>query len=96
MKKMRKLVLATLALAFGLTACGGGNGGTPAHVHNFVNYSNRISHQEKCDCGEVKSEETHDDNGSGNCKKCGAYVASDCVEYEISEDGTYAIVTGYG
>ena len=67
-----------------------------AEDHDFVNYSDRIVHQEKCAyCEEAKAEGLHEDNGSGNCKKCGAYVATDCVEYEISADGTYAIVTGY-
>ena len=46
-------------------------------------------------CHEKREEKWHTDNGSGECGICGGLIPSESVYYEISQDGTYAIVTGY-
>ena len=57
--------------------------------------------QKTCSCGEKEIEtlpkvETHTDDGNGACKHCGTPLAPTAgITYELSEDGSYAIVTGY-
>ena len=58
--------------------------------------SNTTHHWTVCQLCNVTSEgSVHSDNGAGTCRACGYAIPSECVYYEISNDGTYAIITGY-
>ena len=46
-------------------------------------------------CNETKGESGHQDDGSSLCKDCGSVLPTAGVYYALSEDGTYARVTGY-
>lgn len=46
-------------------------------------------------CNEESEKSVHVEDGSGCCRFCACLIPSACVYYELSEDGTYAIVTGY-
>ena len=46
-------------------------------------------------CNETKGESGHQDDGSSLCKDCGGVLPTAGVYYVLSEDGTYARVTGY-
>lgn len=46
-------------------------------------------------CNEASQSAIHEDNGAGCCRFCEFLIPSACVYYELSADGSYAIVTGY-
>lgn len=46
-------------------------------------------------CNETSATATHEEDGAGTCRYCDFLIPSACVYYELSSDGTYAIVTGY-
>ena len=53
-------------------------------------------HWQLCDlCDDSQEKAYHQDDGTGTCGICKQLIATECVTYEISQDGAYAIVTGY-
>ena len=69
----------------------------PEDDHGWSGYKNNITHHwTVCTlCNTTSAQEVHSDNGAANCRSCNYAIPSECVYYEISTDGTYAIVTGY-
>ena len=82
---------------------------TTEHVHDFGEWKQTKEptclaegeQQKSCSCGEKETEtlakaEDHTDDGNGACKHCGTPLAPTAgIIYELSEDGSYAIATGY-
>ena len=46
-------------------------------------------------CSERSTTAIHEEDGAGCCRYCSFLIPSECVYYELSSDGSYAIVTGY-
>lgn len=67
--------------------------------HSFYEYYSydTASHWFTCrNCGTTESDATHTLNEAGFCTTCSAGIKhTDGITYELSEDGTYASVTGY-
>jgi hypothetical protein len=64
--------------------------------HSFSYEHDASSHWAVCDvCNETSAPAAHEEDGTGTCKECGFLIPTSCVYYELSEDGSYAIVTGY-
>ena len=98
------------ALSQGETNCNGGTfvricedcgdveervGKDSDHVWKETGY-NESHHWTACTrCEEKKDEAWHMADASGNCSVCHCEIPSEFVEYQLSQDGTYAIVVGY-
>jgi len=66
--------------------------------HNWQeNYTtDDSSHWISCsNCTAIKDKEEHEINGFNKCATCNFNLATQGVEYSLSQDGTYAQVTGY-
>ena len=69
--------------------------GTEAdHVFSYE-YDN-THHWTVCNlCNEESAKAVHEEDGAGTCRYCSFLIPTKCVYYELSSDGSYAIVTGY-
>ncbi len=67
------------------------------HEHVWLDYEYDMNqHWIACDgCEEIKEQGAHVDKGEGKCDVCGSLFPTVGVNYELSQDGTYAVVTGY-
>ena len=64
--------------------------------HAFFYEHDATSHWAVCEyCNETSAPAIHEENGAGACKECAFLIPSSCVYYELSADGSYAIVMGY-
>ena len=66
--------------------------------HDWSGYGyNATHHWPACkNCAQEKEDEFfHQDNGSGSCLVCNNLIPTESVTYTLSNDETYAIVTGY-
>ena len=65
--------------------------------HTFVYGKDPTTHWLECiHCGEIEGSAEHVCGSNFSCSECGHYFApTEGVTYEISEDNTYATVTGY-
>lgn len=85
------------ALSRTCTECGGVEekiGTEDDHVLSYE-YDN-THHWTVCTlCNETSQRATHEENGAGICRFCECLIPSTCVYYELSADGSYAIVTGF-
>ena len=99
MKKLLLLFFTAVILIFSFTSCAFIQGllgnDNPAHTeHTFSKgYSkDDYSHWQECDeCFYTTDREEHLFNDSGICSVCG----DDSIVYDVSSDGTYAVVVGY-
>lgn len=69
-----------------------------ASDHDWSTYSyNALHHWSACkNCNQEKEDEAfHQDDGLGSCLVCQNLIPTESVTYALSDDGAYAIVTGY-
>ena len=68
-----------------------------AHQYDDAYHCSSVSHWKECLlCGNIKSQKTHETNEELYCEVCGVFVGPSIgIVYEISEDGSYAMVTDY-
>ena len=68
-----------------------------AHQYDDAYHCSSVSHWKECFlCGNIKSQKTHETNEELYCEVCGVFVGPSIgIVYEISEDGSYAMVTDY-
>ena len=64
--------------------------------HAWAYEYNNTHHWQVCgNCNEKTTPAIHEEDGAGCCRSCSLLLSTECVYYELSSDGTYAIVTGY-
>ena len=70
---------------------------TVDHIWQEKYSYNGLFHWIECkNCDSIKEKKEHSIDDSGYCTECMEYlISSEGIVYEISEDGTYAIVVGY-
>ena len=96
-------IMSVVALAFGLTACSGGNNENDSHVHTYAEEwtYDATHHWHVATCGhtdEVSGKVEHTWE-NGYCSVCGRKypsVSGVGLEYTLSDKGTYYSVTGIG
>ena len=64
--------------------------------HHFYRETDNLYHWEQCqNCEYFENKTAHTPNDDGICEVCSEPVGTEGLLYEVSSDGTYAIVTGY-
>lgn len=68
-----------------------------AHQYDDAYRCSTLFHWKECLlCGNIKSDKIHETNEELYCEVCGVFVGPSIgIVYEISEDGSYAMVTDY-
>ena len=68
-----------------------------AHQYDDAYHCSSVLHWKECLlCGNIKSDKIHETNEELYCEVCGVFVGPSIgIVYEISEDGSYAMVTDY-
>ena len=68
-----------------------------AHQYDDAYHCSTVLHWKECLlCGNIKSDKPHKTNEELYCEVCGVFVGPSIgIVYEISEDGSYAMVTDY-
>lgn len=64
--------------------------------HQFALASDGLYHWQQCqNCEAVEDQTVHTATEDGICEVCFTPIGTEGVTYQLSQDGTYAIVTGY-